>query len=102
MKSSGVSFIPPLPPLVRGVRIANVMAISSGFFWVLEVVSKLQALKAGKKAYIADNPLLPGVRWLRIELSRSEAMMLGEGELRMLEQWRIERVVIENAVWRRR
>ena len=62
----------------------------------------MAGVKAGRKAYIADNPLLPGVRWLRIELNRSEAMMLGEGELRILEQWRIERVVIENTVWRRR
>lgn len=36
-------------------------------------------LKAGKKAYMVDNPLLPGVRWLRIELSRSVAMVLDEG-----------------------
>ena len=35
-------------------------------------------LKAGKKTHIADNPLLPGVRWLRIELSRSVAMVLDE------------------------
>ena len=62
----------------------------------------MAGVKTGRKAYIADNPLLPGVRWLRIEFSRSEAMMLGEGELRILKQWRIKRVVIENTVWRRR
>ena len=27
---------------------------------------------------MADKPLLPGVRWLRIELSRSVAMLLDE------------------------
>lgn len=43
-----------------------------------------------------DNPLLPGVRWLRIELSRSVAMMLDERKVLMLEQWRIEKEVIEN------
>jgi len=30
---------------------------------------------AVKAAYIADNPLFPGVRWLRIELSLSVAMI---------------------------
>ncbi len=29
----------------------------------------------GRAAYIADSPLLLGVRWLRIELSLSVAMM---------------------------
>ena len=43
-------------------------------------------LKAGKKAHIADNPLLPGVRWLRIELSLSVAMMLDERKVWVLEQ----------------
>ena len=38
-------------------------------------------LKAGKKAHIADNPLLPGVRWLRIELNRSVAMISSEGKV---------------------
>lgn len=38
-------------------------------------------VKAGKKAHIVDNPLLPGVRWLSIELNRSVAMMSGEGKV---------------------
>ena len=38
-------------------------------------------LKAGKKAHIADNPLLPGVRWLKIELSRSVAIVLDEKKI---------------------
>lgn len=42
MKSSEVSFMPPLKPLVRGVRMASVMTTSSAFFWVLLTVSELQ------------------------------------------------------------
>ena len=49
MKSSGVSFIPPLKPLVRGVRIANVMTTSSGFFWVLEIVSNGKDVEGGEE-----------------------------------------------------
>ena len=30
---------------------------------------------AGKATYMADKPLLPGVRWFRIELSLSAAIM---------------------------
>ncbi len=48
MKSSGVSFNPPLKPLVRGVRSANVMTTSSGFFWVLEVVSNGNDVEGGE------------------------------------------------------
>lgn len=32
-------------------------------------------VKAGKAAYMADSPLLPGVRWLRMELSLSLAII---------------------------
>jgi hypothetical protein len=35
MKSRGVSLRPPLPALVRGVRMARVITTSSGFFCVL-------------------------------------------------------------------
>ena len=50
MKSSGVSFKPPLKPLVRGVRIANVMTTSSGFFWVLNVVSNGEGVEGGEES----------------------------------------------------
>ena len=49
MKSSGVSFKPPLKPLVRGDRIANVMTTSSGFFWVLEIVSNGKDVEGGEE-----------------------------------------------------
>lgn len=42
------------------------------------MATMLKGGKGGKKAHIADKPLLPGVRWLRIELSRSVAMMSDE------------------------
>ena len=69
--------MPPLKPLVRGVRMASVMTTSSAFFWVLLTVSgpQTQTDLVGKAAYIADSPLLLGLRWLRIELSLSVAMM---------------------------
>ena len=35
MKSRGVSLKPPLKALAKGVRMARVMTMSSGFFWVL-------------------------------------------------------------------
>lgn len=47
MKSNGVSLKPPLNPLHKGVRIARVMTISSGFFCVLEGrtwISKLNSM----------------------------------------------------------
>ena len=50
MKSNGVSFKPPLKPLVRGVRIANVMTTSSGFFWVLKVVSDGEDVEGGEES----------------------------------------------------
>ena len=34
--------MPPLKPLVRGVRMASVMTTSSAFFWVLLTVSGQQ------------------------------------------------------------
>lgn len=36
--------MPPLKPLVKGVRIASVMTTSSGFFWVLFTVHGQQML----------------------------------------------------------
>ena len=61
MPSSGVSFRPPFLPFASGVRIARVMTISSGFFWVLQnnqacqllscpIHVKAGALLAGKQA----------------------------------------------------
>ena len=38
MKSREVSFMPPLKPLVKGVRMASVMTTSSAFFCVLLMV----------------------------------------------------------------
>ena len=58
MKSSGVSFNPPLKPLVRGVRIANVMTTSSGFFWVLEIVSNGRDAEGGEKDSHCGQPTL--------------------------------------------
>ena len=78
MKSSEVSFMPPLKPLVRGVRMARVMTTSSAFFWVLLTFGGQHMQPGsgrGKAAYIADSPLLLGVRWLRMELSLSVAMI---------------------------
>lgn len=49
MKSSGVSFKPPLKPLVRGVRMANVMTTSSGFFCVLKNVSNSKDAEGGEE-----------------------------------------------------
>lgn len=72
--------MPPLKPLVRGVRMASVMTTSSAFFWVLLTVGGQQMQpdsRRGQAAYIADNPLLLGVRWLRMELSLSVAMIYG-------------------------
>ena len=40
--------------------------------------SKGNGVGVGRAAYIAESPLLPGVRWLRIELSRSVAMFANE------------------------
>ena len=56
---------------------ASVMTTSSAFFWVLLTVSgpQTQPDLVGKAAYIADSPLLLGLRWLRMELSLSVAMM---------------------------
>ncbi len=39
------------------------------------MVSRCYRNYGGRAAYIADSPLLLGVRWLRIELSLSVAMM---------------------------
>ncbi len=58
MKSSGVSFKPPLKPLVRGVRIANVITTSSGFFWVLEVVSNGKDVEGGEEGSHCGQPAL--------------------------------------------
>ena len=74
MKSREVSFMPPLEALVRGVRMASVMTTSSAFFWVLLTISDPQTY-VGKATYIADSPLLLGLRWLRMELSLSVAMI---------------------------
>ncbi len=75
MNSNGVSFMPPLKPLVRGVRIARVMTTSSGFFCVLLTWGQwMYHSEGGESPYIAESPLLLGERWLRIELSRSVAI----------------------------
>ena len=53
---------------------ASVMTTSSAFFWVLLTISDPQTYM-GQAAYIADSPLLLGLRWLRMELSLSVAMI---------------------------
>ena len=58
MKSNGVSFMPPLKPLVRGVRIANVMTTSSGFFCVLEIVSNGKDVEGGEEGPHCGQPAL--------------------------------------------
>lgn len=41
-------------------------------------LARAMGSRAGKAAYIAESPLLPGVRWLRNELSRSVAIFVNE------------------------
>lgn len=84
MKSRVVSFRPPLKPLVRGVRIARVITTSSGFFWVLfghAWLANALGMTVRKTTYMADNPLLLGVRWLRMELSLSVAIVESSANL---------------------
>jgi hypothetical protein len=84
MYSREVSLKPPFLALVRGVRTARVMTMSSGFFWVLGnhgrladfcfvalVVRKAGGCREG--AYIWETAL-PGERCLRIEPNRSAAI----------------------------
>ena len=44
----------------------------------VKCLARAMGSRAGKATYIAESPLLPGVRWLRIELSRSVAMFANE------------------------
>ena len=70
MKSSGVSFIPPLKPLVRGVRIANVMTTSSGFFWVLKVVSNSKDVEGGEEG---SHRRQPALAWGEVAEDRAQS-----------------------------
>ena len=70
MKSNGVSFKPPLKPLVRGVRIANVMTTSSGFFCVLEIVSNGKDVEGGEEGPHRGQPALA---WGEVAENRAQS-----------------------------
>lgn len=50
------------------------------------MISRGNEFEGGEGGYIAESPLLPGVRWLRIELSRSVAMVLSAETKKILER----------------
>jgi hypothetical protein len=64
MPSSGVSLKPPLKAFARGVRIASVMTMSSGFLVVLQSACQPRnppkLLMLMGETYMAERPLLEG------------------------------------------
>ncbi len=64
-----------MKPLASGVRIARVITTSSAFLDVLTIALAGAGMRFGGVAYIEDSPEEPGVMCLRMELSRSPAIV---------------------------
>lgn len=75
MKSKGVSLKPPLNAFVRGVLMARVITTSSEFFCVLKTPVSNNARSDNQGCpYMAESPLVLGLRWFKMEVSLSVAI----------------------------